>query len=66
MDLINDLENEMAFAFFVEKKHSQTIDSENSLALIRNIRSSLVRVATTRTDPDRPAEPKRAAGAVHG
>lgn len=66
MDLINDLENEMAFAFFVEKKHSHTIDSENSLALIRNLRSSLVRVAATSTDPDRSAELERAAGAVHG
>ncbi|MGB7201629.1 MAG: hypothetical protein WBD16_05105 [Pyrinomonadaceae bacterium] len=66
MDLINDLENEMAFAFFVEKKHSQKIDSRESLALIRNIRSSLLKVAAKSTDSDHQAELEKAARGMHG
>lgn len=61
MDLINDLENEMAFAFFVEKKHSQKIDSKDSLALIRNIRSSLLKIAAKGTDSEHQVELEKAA-----
>lgn len=64
MDLINDLENEMAFAFFVEKKHCQKIDSKDSLALIRTLRMSLIRFETRTTDPDQKVEFERAARAV--
>lgn len=45
MDLIDDLGNDMAVAFFIEKKHSQKIDSKEFLALIKSIRSSLHKVA---------------------
>lgn len=46
MDLIDDLGNDLALAFFVEKKHRQKIDSKEFLALIKSIRSSLHKVAS--------------------
>jgi hypothetical protein len=66
MDLINDLENDMAFAFFVEKRHSQKINSEDSLALIRNLRSSLNMLATREIDADKLTETDTAARGMHG
>ena len=45
MDLIDDLGNDLALAFLVEKKYRQKIDSKDVLALIRRIKAALNRVA---------------------
>jgi len=44
MDIINDLGNDLALAFLVEKKHGQKIGSQDVLALIRRIKAALHRV----------------------
>ena len=41
MDLIDDLGNDLALAFLVEKKHRQKIDSKDVLALIGRIKAAL-------------------------
>jgi hypothetical protein len=41
MDLINDLGTELAFAFLVEKRYQQKIDSEEALELISRIQTVL-------------------------
>lgn len=61
MDLINDLGNEMALAFFVEKKHRQKIDSKEFLALINSMKSELHRYQSKDAALIDLVEPKRAA-----
>ena len=41
MNLINDLGTDLALAFLVEKRFLQKIDSEEALALIRQVRCLL-------------------------
>jgi hypothetical protein len=41
MNLINDLGTDLALAFLVEKRYRQKIDSEEALALIRQVRCLL-------------------------
>jgi hypothetical protein len=45
MDLIDDLGNDLAFAFLVEKKHRQRIDSKDVLALISRIKAALLPIS---------------------
>jgi hypothetical protein len=44
MDLIDDLGNDLAFAFLVEKQHRNKIGSREALDLIGRIKSALQRV----------------------
>lgn len=41
MDLINDLGNDLAVAFLVEKRHGQKIESKEVPALMARIRAAL-------------------------
>jgi hypothetical protein len=41
MNLADDLGNDLAMAFLVEKKFSKKLDAKESLALIRKIRETL-------------------------
>lgn len=41
MDLLDDLGNDLALAFLVEKKHTKKIDSKGALALIGRIKDVL-------------------------
>jgi hypothetical protein len=53
MDLINDLGTELAFAFLVEKRYRQKIDSAEAMRLISSIRNLLESAsATASRDPD--------------
>lgn len=49
MNLDDDLGNDLAIAFLVEKKYSKKLDSKESLALIRKIRETLRRVSHIET-----------------
>lgn len=44
MNLADDLGNDLAIAFLVEKKYSKKLDTQESLALIRKIREILRRL----------------------
>ncbi len=46
MNLINDLENDLAHAFLVEKKHQEKIDSREAQKLIAKIKKSLLPVTS--------------------
>ena len=50
MDLINDLGTELAFAFLVEKRYRQKIDSEAALALIGRVQNLLAATAKHRAE----------------
>lgn len=41
MNLINDLENDLALAFLVEKKHTEKIDSRSAQILIAKVKKLL-------------------------
>ncbi len=41
MNLVDDLGNDLAIAFFVEKKYSKKLDTNESLALLGKIREAL-------------------------
>ena len=45
MDLLNDLDTDLAFAFLVEKRYQQKIDSKEALALIGRVKSLLERLS---------------------
>jgi hypothetical protein len=45
MDLVNELGNDLALAFLVERKHQHKIDSREALELIQTVRESLDRIA---------------------
>lgn len=44
MDLIDDIGNDLALAFLVEKKHRHKLTSQDVLALISRIKAALYRV----------------------
>jgi hypothetical protein len=41
MNLVNELENDLALAFLVDKKHSEKIDSKEVLVLLNKVREVL-------------------------
>ena len=41
MNLVNDLENDLALAFLVDKKYSEEIDSKSVVALMDKVREVL-------------------------
>lgn len=41
MDLVNELENDLALAFLVEKKYSEKIESTEVMALLSKVREIL-------------------------
>lgn len=41
MNLLNELENDLALAFLVEKKHTEKIDSKDARALIAKVKKAL-------------------------
>jgi hypothetical protein len=41
MNLLNELENDLALAFLVEKKHTEKIDSRDARALIAKVKNVL-------------------------
>lgn len=41
MDLINDLGNELAVAFLIEKKYNQKLDSRAAVDLIERVKTAL-------------------------
>lgn len=41
MNLVNDLENDMALAFLVDKKYAEKIDSKDVVALLDKVREVL-------------------------
>ncbi len=45
MELLNELGNDLALAFLVEKKHKSKIDSKSALALIERVREVLKSVS---------------------
>ena len=45
MNLINELENDLALAFLVEKKHTEKIDSKDARALIAQVKKVLQTVS---------------------
>lgn len=48
MDLLNELENDLALAFLVEKKHTEKIDSKDARALIAQVTKALQTVSFKR------------------
>ena len=46
MDLVNELENDLALAFLVEKIHSERIDSKEVLLLLDKVREVLEPLST--------------------
>jgi len=44
MDLIDDIGNDLALAFLVEKRHHQKLTSQDVIALISRIKAALYRV----------------------
>ena len=48
MDLLNDLENDMALAFLVEKRHTEKIDSHAAQALIARVKKVLQPISDER------------------
>lgn len=51
MDLIDDIGNDLALAFLVEKKHRQNLTSQDVLALITRIKAVLYRVDDRNINP---------------
>jgi hypothetical protein len=51
MDLISDLETDLALAFLVEKRHRQQIDSEGAVALIRRVKTLLETISAASRRP---------------
>jgi hypothetical protein len=45
MNLLNELENDLALAFLVEKKHMEKIDSRDARALIAKVKNVLYTVS---------------------
>jgi hypothetical protein len=41
MDLIDDLDNDLVFAFLVEGKHRQKIDAQEAVVLLKKVRTVL-------------------------
>lgn len=41
MDLIDDLDNDLVFAFLVEGKHRQKIDAKEAVILLKKVRTAL-------------------------
>ena len=41
MELVNDLENDLALAMLVEKKHSEKVDSKEIVSLLNKVREIL-------------------------
>ncbi|HEX8288541.1 MAG TPA: hypothetical protein VF556_11120 [Pyrinomonadaceae bacterium] len=48
MDLLNDLENDLALAFLVEKRHTEKIDSHAAQALIARVKKALQPISDER------------------
>lgn len=46
MNLINDLGNDLAVAFLIERRHSQKLDSREAIDLISHIKAALERIAS--------------------
>lgn len=46
MDLVNDLENDLALAFLVEKQHSEKIETKEVMALLNKVREVLKPLST--------------------
>ena len=46
MNLVNELENDLALAFLVEKKHSEKIESKQVIALLNKVREVLKPLST--------------------
>ncbi|HEX8638268.1 MAG TPA: hypothetical protein VF692_09410 [Pyrinomonadaceae bacterium] len=45
MNLLNELENDLALAFLVDKKHTEKIDSKDVRALIAKVKKALQAVS---------------------
>ena len=58
MNLLNELENDLALAFLVEKKHTEKIDSKDARALIAKVKNVLQTVSFKKesTEKTSPAE----------
>ncbi|MEO6589878.1 MAG: hypothetical protein ABIP06_11290 [Pyrinomonadaceae bacterium] len=54
MNLINDLDTEIAFAVLVEKKHYKKIESKDVLPLIGRLNKALERISQTDEDISEP------------
>jgi hypothetical protein len=63
MDLISDLETDLAFAFLVEKRHKQEIDAAGALALIGRVKTLLESIAADSPAPAKVKEPDQSAAA---
>lgn len=46
MDLVNELENDLALAFLVDKKHSEKIETKEVMALLNKVREVLKPLST--------------------
>lgn len=61
MDLINDLGTDLAFAFLVEKRYRQKIDSEEAIELIGRVTTLLESVSTRSTEDKTSADDRSTA-----
>lgn len=59
MDLINDLGNDLAVAFLVERQYRQKLDSRAAVDLIDRIEAALQRVARDDRDSGQKFTPSR-------
>ena len=46
MNLVNELENDLVWAFLIEKQHSEKIDSKEVVALVDRVREVLQPLST--------------------
>lgn len=56
MDLIDDLGNDLAFAFLIERRHLNRLDSREVLNLIGKVKEILQPVSVAELDADRKSE----------
>jgi hypothetical protein len=65
MNLINDLDGELAYAVLIEKKHAEKINSEEIIPLIKRLNEALRSIATEKKAPLEPAAAKNAGEVSH-
>lgn len=54
MNLLDDLGNDLAFAFLIEKRHNEKIDSKEVRVFIKRIQDVLKPISTHEKQPFKP------------
>ena len=65
MDLLNELGNDLALAFLVEKRHTEKIDSHAAQALIARVKKALQPISRERESKKRISIAKKDAAASY-